>query len=90
MIAQELSGRWVVEPDPSSAASMATLLRFDITVQVCHYMVPPNEGASTDPSLICLQPKIALPSSVVSYVVRAGLPANIQAVCRRAEEVRQW
>ncbi|KAL4859881.1 hypothetical protein ACK3TF_000138 [Chlorella vulgaris] len=62
---KELSGRWVVEPDPSSAASMATLLRFDITVQ----------------------PKIALPSSVVSYVVRAGLPANIQAVCRRAEEI---
>ena len=38
--------------------------------------------------LFLLQPKISLPSSVVSYVVRAGLPANIQAVSRRAEEVR--
>lgn len=62
---KEMSGRWVVEPDPSSAVGMATLLRFDITVQ----------------------PKISLPSSVVSYVVRAGLPANIQAVSRRAEEI---
>lgn len=31
-----MSGRWVVEPDPSSAVGMATLLRFDITVQVCN------------------------------------------------------
>ena len=34
-----------------------------------------------------LQPKVALPSAIVSYVVRAGLPANIQAVARRAEQV---
>jgi hypothetical protein len=31
---QEMSGRWVVEPDPASAVGMATLLRFDISVQV--------------------------------------------------------
>ncbi|KAL4445809.1 hypothetical protein ABPG77_009008 [Micractinium sp. CCAP 211/92] len=62
---QEMSGRWVVEPDPSSAVGMATLLRFDI----------------------CVRPKITLPSAIVSYVVRAGLPANIQAVARRAEEI---
>ncbi|KAL4425806.1 hypothetical protein ABPG75_009822 [Micractinium tetrahymenae] len=62
---QEMSGRWVVEPDPSSAVGMATLLRFDISVR----------------------PKITLPSAIVSYVVRAGLPANIQAVARRAEEI---
>lgn len=29
-----MSGRWVMEPDPSSAVGMATLLRFDISVQV--------------------------------------------------------
>lgn len=61
-----MSGRWVVEPDPSSAVGMATLLRFDI----------------------CVRPKVMLPGAIVSYVVRAGLPANIQAVARRAEEVR--
>jgi hypothetical protein len=62
-----MSGRWVVEPDPSSAVGMATLLRFDVSVR----------------------PRVALPSAIVSYVVRAGLPANIQAVARRAEEVRR-
>jgi hypothetical protein len=59
----ELAGRWVVEPDPSSAAGTATVLRYDI----------------------CIQPRLNLPAAVVSYVVRAGLPANIKALVARAE-----
>ena len=53
---------------------------------VCHAPTSLWRALSRCPYLP--QPKIALPSSVVSYVVRAGLPANIQAVARRAEEVR--
>lgn len=34
LLPQEMSGRWVMEPDPSSAVGMATLLRFDISVRV--------------------------------------------------------
>jgi hypothetical protein len=59
----ELSGRWVVEPDPAAAAGSATRLRYDIS----------------------LKPRLSLPSTIVSYVVRAGLPANIKAIAARAE-----
>jgi ribosome-associated toxin RatA of RatAB toxin-antitoxin module len=34
-------------------------------------------------------PKMSLPATVVGYVVRAGLPANIRAVARRAEKVAE-
>jgi hypothetical protein len=102
---QELSGRWVVEPDPGSAVGMATLLRFDITLQVSTMLFclnAPSGLCSSTATLAIIsvpscaiaqcvadvQPKITLPSSVISYVVRAGLPANIQAVARRAEQVR--
>jgi hypothetical protein len=57
-------GRWVVEPDASSSAGRATVLRYDISVQ----------------------PRIPMPSAVVSYVVRAGLPANVKAIVQRAEQ----
>ncbi|KAL4523963.1 hypothetical protein Ndes2437A_g00525 [Nannochloris sp. 'desiccata'] len=52
------------EPDASSSAGRATVLRYDISVQ----------------------PRIPMPSAVVSYVVRAGLPANVKAVVQRAEQ----
>lgn len=58
-----LSGRWIVEPDPRSSAGMATILRYDIS----------------------LQPVFLLPSTIISYVVRAGLPSNIKAISLRAE-----
>lgn len=61
---QQFSGRWVIEPDASSSAGRATVLRYDISVQ----------------------PRIPMPSAVVSYVVRAGLPANVKAVVQRAEQ----
>jgi hypothetical protein len=61
---QQFSGRWVVEPDASSSAGRATVLRYDISVQ----------------------PRIPMPSAVVSYVVRAGLPANVKAIVQRAEQ----
>ena len=61
---QHFSGRWVVEPDASSSAGRATVLRYDISVQ----------------------PRIPMPSGVVSYVVRAGLPANVKAIVQRAEQ----
>jgi len=35
---------------------------------------------------ISVQPRIPMPSAVVSYVVRAGLPANVKAVVQRAEQ----
>lgn len=62
---KQLSGRWIVEPDPSSAAGMSSILRYEVS----------------------LQPDLPLPNSIVSYVVRAGLPANIKAVAQRAEAV---
>ena len=41
------------------------------------------------PTHIASQPRLSLPSTIVSYVVRQGLPANIRAVAQRAEEVRE-
>lgn len=69
---------------------MATLLRFDISVQVLSAACCSNFTYHSFllHLICCLQPQISLPSSVISYIVRAGLPANIQAVARKAEEVR--
>ena len=36
---------------------------------------------------ISLVPKLSIPSAALVYVVRSGLPANMRAVARRAEEV---
>ena len=36
---------------------------------------------------ISVQPCIPMPPSVVSYVVRAGLPANVKAIVQRAEDL---
>lgn len=37
---------------------------------------------------ISLQPKLSIPSAIVTCVVKAGLPANMMAMAKRAEEVR--
>lgn len=60
-----LVGRWIVEPDPRSAAGSGSILKYDIAIQ----------------------PRLSLPAPVVSYIVRAGLPANIQAIVDRAEHI---
>lgn len=62
---KELSGCWVVEPDPSSSSGQSSQLRYDILIV----------------------PQLPLPSSIVSYIVKAGLPANIKAVVKRAEQL---
>jgi ribosome-associated toxin RatA of RatAB toxin-antitoxin module len=36
---------------------------------------------------ISLSPRLSLPATIVSYIVKAGLPANINAVIRRAEQL---
>ena len=36
---------------------------------------------------ISLVPKLSIPSAALVHVVRSGLPANIKAIARRAEEV---
>ncbi len=38
---------------------------------------------------ISVVPKWPIPNTVVSHLVKAGLPANITAIAERAEEVRQ-
>ena len=38
---------------------------------------------------ISVVPKCPIPSSVVSHLVKAGLPANITAIAERAEEVNE-
>ena len=71
LAAQELSGSWVVEPNPGvrdGKSLGATRLRYEVSVA----------------------PKWAIPASLVSALVRAGLPANICAVAERAEQVRSW
>ena len=37
---------------------------------------------------ISLVPKLSIPSAALVHVIRSGLPANMQAVALRAEEVR--
>lgn len=36
---------------------------------------------------ISLQPKLSIPSAIVTCVVKAGLPANMMAMAKRAEQV---
>lgn len=36
---------------------------------------------------ISLQPKLSIPSAIVTCVVKAGLPANMTAMAKRAEQV---
>lgn len=51
----------------------------------------PREGVSLATMLryeISVVPKWSIPSTIVSHVVRSGLPANIAAIATRAEQVR--
>ena len=38
---------------------------------------------------ITIVPKLSIPSALVSCIVKAGLPANIMALAKRAEQVRR-
>ena len=51
---------------------------------------PGGSGAAPVTTLryeIALVPKLSIPSAAIVHVVRSGLPANIKAIARRAEEV---
>ena len=53
-------------------------------------MVEPDPSAHTTTLLkyeISLQPKLSIPSAIVTCVVKAGLPANMTAMAKRAEQV---
>lgn len=57
------------------------------------WVVEPSPGASSTGMAtilrydISIMPRFNLPSAIVSYIVRGGLPANIKAVAARAEKV---
>lgn len=59
------------------------------------WVVEPNPSVRDGRSLgatklryeISVVPKWPIPSSMVSHLVKAGLPANITAIAERAEEV---
>lgn len=54
------------------------------------WVVEPDPSAHTTTLLkyeISLQPKLSIPSAIVTCVVKAGLPANMMAVAKRAEQV---
>ncbi len=53
-------------------------------------MVEPDPAAHTTTLLkyeISLEPKLSIPSAIVTCVVKAGLPANMMAMAKRAEQV---
>ena len=55
------------------------------------WVVEPDPSAHTTTLLkyeISLQPKLSIPSAIVTCVVKAGLPTNMQAMAKRAEQVR--
>lgn len=72
-----------------------TLVQGDFkTYEGCWVVEPdPTVRRGTHATLLhyeaTLQPKQNLPSAIVSHVLVAGLPANILAVARRAEELSQ-
>ena len=68
MAAQQFSGRWILDPDPSvqNGLSLATVLRYEVSIV----------------------PKWSLPSTIITTIVRCGLPANVRAIATRAEQVR--
>jgi len=52
-------------------------------------VVEPDPAAHTTTLLkyeISLEPKLSIPSAIVTCVVKAGLPANMMAMARRAEQ----
>lgn len=54
------------------------------------WVVEPDPIAQTSTLLkyeISLQPKLSIPSAIVTCVVKAGLPANMMAMAKRAEQV---
>lgn len=54
------------------------------------WVVEPDPSAHTTTLLkyeISLQPKLSIPSAIVTCVVKAGLPANMHAMAKRAEQV---
>ena len=53
------------------------------------WVVEPDPSAHTTTLLkyeISLQPKLSIPSAIVTCVVKAGLPANMMAMAKRAEQ----
>ncbi|KAL3155899.1 hypothetical protein ABBQ32_012897 [Trebouxia sp. C0010 RCD-2024] len=56
------------------------------------WAVEPDPSAHTTTLLkyeISLQPKLSIPSAIVTCVVKAGLPANMRAMAKRAEQVAE-
>ncbi|DBB03663.1 TPA: hypothetical protein ACH3X3_010990 [Trebouxia sp. C0006] len=56
------------------------------------WVVEPDPAAHTTTLLkyeISLEPKLSIPSAIVTCVVKAGLPANMMAMARRAEQVAE-
>lgn len=56
------------------------------------WVVEPDPSAHTTTLLkyeISLQPKLSIPSAIVTCVVKAGLPANMHAMAKRAEQVAE-
>lgn len=57
------------------------------------WLVEPDPSAPTTTLLkyeISLEPKLSIPSAIVTCVVKAGLPANMMAMAKRAEQVGGW
>ncbi len=84
------------QPLPMGARALHfNLIQGDFkTYQGCWVVEPdPSVRQGTHATLLhfeaTLQPKQNLPSTIVSHVLVAGLPANILAVARRAEELSQ-
>ena len=57
---------------------------------------PVAPGVPGGPSLatllryeISVVPKLSIPSALVAHVIRCGLPANLTAIARRAEQVME-
>ncbi len=53
------------------------------------WVVEPDPAAHTTTLLkyeISLEPKLSIPSAIVTCVVKAGLPANMMAMAKRAEQ----
>ncbi|KAL0037090.1 hypothetical protein WJX77_012339 [Trebouxia sp. C0004] len=56
------------------------------------WVVEPDPAAHTTTLLkyeISLEPKLSIPSAIVTCVVKAGLPANMMAMAKRAEQVAE-
>ena len=67
----------------------------DFSYLTGRWVVEPDAGRSSGGHAtilrydIAVQPRIPIPSSIVSYIVRAGLPANIKSIVERAEALAE-